>query len=128
MQNEFDPDFGSALDAAAAIRARKISSVELTKHTFRRIDAIQPKVNAYVYQRREEAMAAAKQADDATARNMANGVFHGVPINVKESYGVKGHPCTWGIRAVKKSQASRHAVALRRLHEAGAILLGETKL
>jgi len=52
-------------------------------------------------------MAAAKQADDATARNMANGVFHGVPINVKESFGVKGHPCTWGIPAFKNSQAPR---------------------
>jgi amidase len=128
MQSEFDPDFGSALDAAAAIRARKISSVELTKHTFRRIDAFQPKLNAYVYQRREEAMAAAKQADDATARNMANGVFHGVPINVKESFGVKGHPCTWGIPAFKNSQAPRHAVAVRRLLDAGAILLGATNV
>ena len=101
MKNQFDPDFGSALEAAAAIRERKISSLELTKHTLRRIDAFQPQLNAYVYQLREEALAAAKRADEAIARGTATGVFHGVPINVKESFGVKGQPCTWGIPALK---------------------------
>ena len=57
----FDQDFGTASQAAAAIRAREISSVELTRHVFGRIDAFQPKLNAYVYQLREEALAAAEQ-------------------------------------------------------------------
>src|SRR5438270_4194883 len=102
---EFDPDFGSALDAAATIRAGKISSVELTKHILRRIDAFQPKLNAYVYQLREEALAAARKADESLARNEATGVFHGVPFNVKESFGVEGQPCTWGIPALQRSKA-----------------------
>src|SRR5262245_32158618 len=61
----FDPNFGSALDAAAAIRSGKISSVELTKHVFERIDKFQPKLNAFVYQMREEALASARRADEA---------------------------------------------------------------
>ena len=125
---KFDPDFGSALEAAAAIRDRKISSLELTQHTFRRIDAFQPKVNAYVYQLREEALAAAKRADDAIAGKTDKGLFHGVPINVKESFGVQGQPCTWGIPALKDSKAPMNAVAVRRLLEAGAILLGATNV
>jgi len=124
----FDPDFGSALEAAAAIRDKKISSLELTEHTLRRIDAFEPKLNAYVYQLREEALAAAKQADQAIARNTAHGLFHGVPINVKESFGVQGQPCTWGIPALKDSKAPMHAVAVRRLLDAGAILLGATNV
>ena len=68
LNHEFDPDFGSALAAAAAIRAKKISSVELTQHTFRRIDAFQPRLNAYVYQLREAALSSAKQADERIAR------------------------------------------------------------
>jgi len=124
----FDPDFGSALEAAAAIREKKISSVELTQHTLRRVDAFQPTVNAYVYQLREEALAAAKQADDAIARNTTRGEFHGVPINVKESFGVQGQPCTWGIPALKDSKAPMNAVAVRRLLAAGAILLGATNV
>jgi amidase len=128
MKTEFDPDFGSALDAAAAIRARKISSLELTQHTLRRIDAFQPKLNAYVYQLRDQALDAAKQADQAIARNDATGALHGVPINVKESFGVRGQPCTWGVPEFKNATAAADSVAVRRLRDAGAILLGGTNV
>src|SRR5215471_17444212 len=124
--HQFDPDFGSALEAAAAIRERKISSLELTQHMFRRIDAFQPKLNAYVYQMREEAIAQARQADEAVARNAATGALHGVPINVKESFGVQGRPCTWGVPALKDMKAERQSVPVGRLLDAGAILLGAT--
>jgi amidase len=128
MGHDFDPDFGTALDAAAAIRAKKISSVELTEHTFRRIDAFQPKLNAYVYQLRDEALTAAARADEAIARQASTGVLHGVPINVKESFGVAGQPCTWGIPQLKAARAPAHAVAVRRLLGAGAVLLGATNV
>jgi amidase len=128
MSKNFDPDFGSALEAAAAIRERKISSVELTRHMFRRIDACQPKLNAYAYQMPEEALAQAKQADEAVAHNQATGALHGVPINVKESFGVQGRPCTWGVPALKDMKAERHSVPVRRLLDAGAILLGATNV
>jgi len=128
LNHEFDPDFGSALAAAAAIRAKKISSVELTQHTFRRIDAFQPRLNAYVYQLREEALSSAKQADERIARNAPLGLLHGVPINVKESFGVQGQPCTWGIPELKHSNAPAHSVAVRRLLDAGTILQGATNV
>jgi amidase len=128
MTHDFDPDFGTALNAAAAIRAKKISSVELTQHTLQRIDAFQPKLNAYVYQLREEALAAAARADTALARQAATGGLHGVPINVKESFGVAGQPCTWGIPPLRDTRAPTHAVAVRRLLDDGAILLGATNV
>lgn len=128
MKTEFDPDFGSALDAAAAIRERKISAVELTQHTLRRIDAFQPKLNSYVYKMREQALDAAKQADAVIARNGETGPFHGVPINVKESFGVRGQPCTWGVAEFKNAIAPADSVAVRRLRDAGAILLGATNV
>lgn len=128
MAPAFDPDFGTALDAAAAIRAKQISSVELTQYILRRIDAFQPKLNAYVYQLRDQALAAAARADEATARGMATGPLHGVPINVKESFGVEGQPCTWGIPFLRNSKAPAHAEAVRRLLDAGAVLLGATNV
>ena len=128
MRHDFDPDFGTALDAAAAIRAKKISSVELTQHTFRRIDAFQSTLNAYVYQLRDEALTAAARADEAIAGGTASGALHGVPINVKESFAVEGHPCTWGIPPLSGSKAPVHAVAVRRLLDAGAVLLGATNV
>lgn len=128
MKVEFDADFGSALEAAEAIRSKAISSLELTEHILRRIDAFQPKLNAYVYQLREEALDQARAADEAIARNRASGVFHGVPINVKESFAVEGRPCTWGIPALKDSKAPAHSVPVRRLLDAGSILLGATNV
>ena len=128
VNDDFDPDFGSALAAAAAIRARRISAVELTQHTFRRIDAFQPVLNAYVYQLRDEALAAAARADDAIARHEATGALHGVPIAVKESFGVEGRPCTWGMPLLAGSKSPAHSVPVRRLLDAGAILLGATNV
>ena len=124
----FDPDFGFALDAAAAIRARTISSVELTQHVLRRIDAFQPRLNAYVYQLREQALAAAAEADKKLAEGAATGLFHGVPINVKESFGVAGQPCTWGVPALREARAPMHSTAVQRLLDAGCILLGATNV
>ena len=61
-------DFASALDAAAAIQSKQVSSVELTKHTFARVDQYNPKLNAFVYQTREQALAQARPADDSLSR------------------------------------------------------------
>jgi amidase len=127
-QKVFDPVFGSALDAAVAVGTRTISSVELTELAFSRIDALQPKLNAYVYQLRESALERARQADEAVARDTARGPLHGVPVNVKESFGVQGMPCTWGIPVFRSSKAAQDSVPVRRLREAGAVLLGGTNV
>jgi amidase len=124
----FDPNFGSLLDAAAAIRARKISSVTLTTHVFERIDRFQPKLNAFVYQMREEALASARRADEAVARKAKLAPFAGVPVVVKESFSVAGRPCTWGIPALKDTRAPANSTAVARLLEAGAVLLGATNV
>ncbi len=128
MAKTFDPDFGSALEAAEAIRSKAISSVELTEHTLRRIDEYQLKLNAYVYQMREHALRAAKRADEAIARGEAAGPLHGVPVNVKESFGAEGQPCTWGVPGLKDVRAPRNSTAVQRLLDAGAILLGATNV
>ena len=124
----FDPNFGSALDAAAAIRTRKISSVELTRHVFERIDRFEPKVNAFVYQMREEALASASRIDDAIARKEQLPPFAGVPVIVKEAFGVAGRPCTFGIPMMKNALAPANATAVQRLLDNGAVLIGGTNV
>ncbi|MDE3108503.1 MAG: amidase [Acidobacteriota bacterium] len=120
--------FCSALDAAGAIRAKKISSLELTRYTFERIERHNPALNAFVYQLKDSALAQARQADEALARDEASGVFHGVPIQVKESFAVAGQPCTWGIRSLKDARPPQNSAAVERLLGAGAILLGATNV
>jgi len=121
-------DFGSALAAADAIRAKKVSSVELTQHVFDRIDRYNPAINAFCYQLREQAFAQAKKADEALAKGEATGAFHGVPIHVKESFAVAGQPCTWGIPAFKDAKAPQNAEAVDRLLAAGTVLIGGTNV
>ncbi len=124
----FDSNFGSALDAAAAVAARRISAVELTTHVLKRIDANQPKLNAFVYVMRDEAIAAAGQIDAAIARKEKLPPLAGVPVMVKESFAIAGRPCTWGIPALKGSRAPRNSSAVQRLVDAGAVVLGATNV
>ena len=121
-------EFASALEAAEAIRKKHISSFELTQQTFERIDKYNPQLNAFAYQLREDALVRAKQADEAQTRGRSLGVLHGVPVHVKESFGVAGHPCTWGIPALKGSKAPSDSEAVQRFLGAGAVLIGATNV
>jgi amidase len=52
----------------------------------------------------------------------------GVPVVVKESFGVAGRPCTWGIPALKHTRAPANSTAVQRLLDAGAVLMGATNV
>ena len=121
-------EFASALEAAEAIRKKHISSFELTQQTFARIDKYNPQLNAFAYQLREDALARAKQADEAQASGKSLGVLHGVPVHVKESFAVAGRPCTWGIPALKDSKAPSDSEVVTRFRGAGAVLIGATNV
>ena len=123
-----DLDFASALDAAASIKAKEVSSLELTRRMIDRIDRYNPKLNAFTYQMRDHALAQAREADAALSRGDQVGPFHGVPICVKESFGVRGEPDTWGIPALKDSKAFANSTAVQRLLDSGAVLLGGTNV
>jgi Amidase len=123
-----DLDFFSALDAASAIKSKKVSSAELTQRAFERIDKYNPKLNAFVYELRDRALAEAHKADDAVARKKRLGAFHGVPFCVKECFAVEGEPDTWGIPALKNSKAPTNSAAVDRLLDAGGILTGGTNV
>ena len=123
-----DVDFASALAAAAAIKAKQVSSLDLTQRMFARIDRYNPKLNAFVYQMRDQALVRARQADQALTRGQWLGPFHGVPVCVKESFAVQGQPDTWGILALKASRAPRNSAVVQSLLDAGAVLLGGTNV
>ena len=123
-----DLDFATALQAAESIRKKQVSSVELTRRAFERIDRYNPQLNAFAYLLRDDALAQAEKADAALAEGGSLGVFHGVPVTVKESYGVAGHPATWGLPPLRDSRAPQDADAVAGLRAAGAILVGATNV
>jgi amidase len=121
-------DFSSASYAAEAIQKKQISSVELTRRVFERIDRYNPKLNAFAYQLREESLAQAKSADKAQSQGRTLGVFHGVPVHVKEAFAVAGQPDTWGLPPLRDSRAPMNSEVVNRLLGAGAVLIGATNL
>jgi Asp-tRNA(Asn)/Glu-tRNA(Gln) amidotransferase A subunit family amidase len=66
--NTSDLDFASALDVAARIKAKQVSSTEVTHRMLARIDRYNPKLNAFTYQMRDQALAQARRADAALSR------------------------------------------------------------
>jgi amidase len=123
-----DVPFSSAVDAAKAIRRGDISSLELTELMFKRIDAINPRINAVVTLMREEALSRAKEADAARAKGKFFGAFHGVPITIKDAFDVKDVLTTFGNPAFKNHIPTRDSAVVERLRRAGAILLGVTNV
>jgi amidase len=121
-------EFSSALTAARAVRDRQVSSLELTKAAFARVDRYNRSINAFAYLLREEALERAQAMDDALMRGAALGPLHGVPVTVKESFGVAGRPCTWGFKDLRTSKAPANSDVVERLLGAGAVLIGATNV
>ena len=116
-------DWGLA-EAAAAVRKRQISSVELTQACLDRIAKVDGHVNSFIAVRRETALAEARSADQALANGMALGPLHGVPIAHKDMFHQAGEISTFGSHPRNHVVARHTATVLARLSAAGAISLG----
>jgi amidase len=120
--------YRGALEIAAAIRARDISSVECLDLYFNRVNRFNPALNAIVVLDMESARDAARMADAAVAAGEATGPLHGVPITVKESFDLAGHPSTFGRPDRRDHKADRDALVVERLKAAGAVIFGKTNV
>jgi len=118
----------SVLELAEAIRSRRISSQEVIEAHLRRIEAVNPSVNAVTVVLGEQALAAAKAADRAVAAGGALPPFHGVPFTIKGNIDLVGTPTTQGLKALSGAYPSRDAPVVERLKAAGAIPIGRTDL
>ena len=118
--------FATALTAARAIREGRVTALALTQQAFERVDRYNRSLNLFAYQLRQEALARAKALDQALARGEWRGALHGVPVTIKESFGVAGHPCTWGIKDLATTRAPANSDVVERLLGAGAVLIGAT--
>ncbi|MBI1244030.1 MAG: amidase [Alphaproteobacteria bacterium] len=119
-----DPALATLVEAADAIVARQISAVELLAACLKRIEAWQPRLNAFIALEADKAMDAARKADAGPAK----GTLHGVPLAHKDMYYRKGRIATCGSRIRRDWVADTTATALSRLDAAGAIDLGTLNL
>ena len=91
----FDPSFGTATQAVAALSSGVISARELTAHVFKRIKKYNPQINAFVTLLEEQAMEQARKADEMTARKQSAGKLHGLPVLVKDAFATAGVRLTY---------------------------------
>lgn len=118
----------SAIQIATAIREGKTTAVEQLETHFARVDALNPQVNAVIWQDRDGAMAEARACDAETARGESRGPLHGVPITVKESFDLAGSPTTWGMPELKDNIRAEDSDAVARYRAAGGIIYGKTNV
>lgn len=116
-----DP-FASALDQAAAVRRREVSSTEITRAYLERIERLNPKLNAYVLTTPDLALEQAKAADAANIGYP----LRGVPVCVKDLVSVAGYPMTLGSRAFEDLVFGVDFFPVARLKEEGCPILGKT--
>jgi len=118
----------STVQLARHIRSGDFSAREVVEAHVRRIEAVNPGLNAVVLPLFERALAEADAADARRARGEGLGVLHGVPVTIKENFDVAGTPTTAGVVARRSHVALQDAAAVARLRDAGAIVVGKTNL
>ena len=116
----------SAVDLAAAIRARRVSPVEVTRAMLARIEAVNPALNAYCTVVAARALSEARAAEAAVVRGDAIGPLHGVPISFKDLTPTAGIRTTMGSRIFEQWVPDADALVVERARRAGAIVLGKT--
>src|SRR6202012_3714343 len=119
--------FKTAVEVASALKAKKVSSVELTQDAIGRIERHDDKVNAICVRDFDRALAAARTADAARARGESKPLL-GIPLTVKESYNIAGLPTTWGFPAQKDFKAAEDALPITRVKDAGGVIVGKTNV
>lgn len=107
------------------IRKRKVSSLELTRMYLDRLTKFDPLLKCVITLTEELALAQAKRADQEIAAGRHRGPLHGIPWGAKDLLAVKGYKTTWGAMPYKDQVIHEDATVVKRLEDAGAILLAK---
>jgi aspartyl-tRNA(Asn)/glutamyl-tRNA(Gln) amidotransferase subunit A len=110
------------------LRARETTALEVTDACLRRIDELQPRLNAFIRVMAEDARRDAAVADRELAEGLDRGPLHGVPIAVKDLIDIAGVPTTAASRVREGHTAAADAPVITHLRHAGAVLIGKTNL
>ncbi|MGH2883132.1 MAG: amidase family protein, partial [Solirubrobacteraceae bacterium] len=115
--------FRSANDLAALVRAGEVSAREVVEASLRRIDELQPTINAFTHVAHESALAAADAIGPRDSRSYA-----GVPIAIKDNRPVAGMHLTNGSELFGEFIPDHDAFLVRRLRDAGFVIVGKTSM
>ncbi len=115
-------------ELAAQIRSRQLSPVKLTDVSLQRLEAHGPGLNAVVTLAGQQALDRAADAELEIARGQYRGLLHGIPYGAKDLLATKGLPTTWGAAPFRNQQFNYDATVIRKLADAGAILVAKLSM
>ncbi len=118
----------SLAEAARRVKSGEVSPVELVDASLARIDAVNPRLSAYISVFADEARKVAQAAEIMASAGHDLGPLHGVPIALKDNVAVRGTRTTAGSKVLADWVPARDATVTARLRQAGAILVGKTNL
>ena len=111
-------------DAARQIKAGDLSPLALTEACLDRIDRYDGPINAFHHVLADEARRTAAAAESEIRAGNYRGPLHGIPIALKDVFYFKGHKTTASSRVLRDFEADEDATVIKRLKDAGAILIG----
>ncbi len=113
---------------AELVRARQVSSVELTQMYLERLKRYDPYLHCVVTLTEDLALEQASRADDEIGRGHYRGPLHGIPWGAKDLLAVRGYPTTWGAEPYQEQVIDMDATVVERLEAAGAVLVAKLTL
>jgi Asp-tRNA(Asn)/Glu-tRNA(Gln) amidotransferase A subunit family amidase len=123
-----DLAFEPVTTLAALLKARKISSTDLTKLYLERLKKYSPKLLCVITLTEELALQQAAKADEEIRRGHYRGPLHGIPWGAKDLYSAKGIKTTWGAEPYQDQVFNYNATVVDRLEQAGAVLLAKLSM
>ena len=123
-----DIAFASLNQLSRWVEQRKLTSDRLTRIYLKRLERFDPKLHCVITLTRDLALAQAKKADEEIAAGHYRGPLHGIPWGAKDLLDTAGIPTTYGAESFRNRVPAEDAVVVKRLHEAGAVLVAKLSL
>ncbi|MEM0963852.1 MAG: amidase, partial [Bacteroidota bacterium] len=126
--SDHDLAFASIRELGAMLRSGSVTSVMLTGFFLDRLRQFDPTLQAVVTLTAERALATAAERDRELASGVDRGPLHGIPYGAKDLLAARGYPTTWGAEPYRDQVLDEDALVVRRLEEAGAVLVAKLTL
>lgn len=123
-----DVAFWTVADLSRAIKARRVTSTALTKMYLARLKRYDPMLKCVITLTEDLALKQALRADEEIAAGQYRGPLHGIPWGAKDLLAAKGYKTTWGAMPYKDQVIDEDATVVKRLEEAGAVLVAKLTL
>ncbi len=120
--------FYTIAELSSLVKNQKISVSELTRFFLNRLKTYGDTLKAVITLTEERAMEQAKKLDHELEEGNYRGPLHGIPYGLKDLFAVKGYKTTWGAEPYKDQQINETATVVKKLDQAGAILVAKTTL